>query len=136
MIRPGEYIDPLSRVQAWLHLIEQEILRRGVDQGDRYRPPAIEIRSELPEDIIDLLDDSLKENGWRLHRRVEYNGRILSPRQRRHHPAVRDDGEFYFFVVEDQPCKHHFTREYMSKNEFCSYCGIKPGPDDHVWDRH
>jgi hypothetical protein len=132
MLRPNEVTEE-ARVQAWLSLIERELMLYGLStRTRRYRlvdsqTRVLRIYRWLPEDLIDLVDDRLKMDGYRLVRRYgpdgqnpEVNGFISEGTSR---PEPRAP---YFEVMADVPCElHTWTQRHWSAPEtrVCARCG-------------
>jgi hypothetical protein len=139
VLRPDDTPQAEEIATAWLQLIEQELLRSwtpGFWAPPEYpsrSPPVLTIYDHVIQDeVIDLLDDMLKERGWKLHRPIrDYSGEPLSPNQRTigngYTPVTH-----YFGVMADRPCLHYFGRAYGNSVGFCRHCGQRPEPCDYV----
>ena len=127
MLRPGEKASDDLIVETWLRRIEQRMILRPAER--------FLVEEELPaeESLLDLLDNQLKRDGWRLERPVHsFTGELCSPRQRRYINTQRRE-MFWFIIVPDTSCStHRFVRPFGSKHSFCPKCGAIPGASDHV----
>jgi len=123
MLRPTELNDD-GRVQAWLILIEQEIL---------LAEPAAEIvriRRHIPPELIDVVDNRLRMEGWRLHRPVDPRRGQTQPNRTQVDSmglSRPTDGPF-FEVVADVSCDPHDWHPSISwappgTPRTCLFCG-------------
>lgn len=121
MIRPEQLTDD-RRIEAWLVFIEQTLLLACVYRQPHAGVRRVVVNGELPDDLVDAVDDHLKANGWRLYRRpVGWSGRLVEP------PVRHRQGAAWFDVVEDKPCERHTFSEHCDSDHVphCTFCGVK-----------
>ena len=117
MLRRQE-ITTDNKVQAWLSFIEQNLLLSDVI------PSIVRIERVIPVDLIDLVDNELKMDGWRLRRPVARDGQLLSPIQHGRPSHLHERAISYFEVEADAPCSpHDWNMSWPDPKRFCRYCG-------------
>ena len=140
MLRQNEITNEV-RVQAWLVLIEHEILlagasadspRRGYEEQPLRSDTDVRIERHIPEYLVDEVDNRLKMDGWRLHRPPHpTTGEVRSPNRTRRPnsmSSVMTPDISFFDVVPDVPCDPHDwypPEEWrpLGTARFCLFCG-------------